>query len=184
MQRGVAPRSRKLCSIVCIYSNMGDWLAAVAEALEDAHTAKEEAARRRTTAAAEDPDVLQSRCFETCTAKVLSGSVRAGHRVLRSSGMHPAPPDTCAHMATKCIVGAEAMASKPGLKRRARMAKAPKISPRHVSDAVEDMPGSRAPGCAGWQNSRLKSVIAEEPGLTGECQSTWRCYGGVSSAYR
>ncbi len=142
-------------------------LAAIKEALDDARTAKEEAARRRTTAAAEDPDVLQSSCFETCTAKVLNGSVRAGHRVLKSSGIHPASPETCALVASKLIVGAEAstLASKPGLRRKARMAKAPRISPKHVSDAVEDMPDSRAPGCAGWRNSRRKSVIAEEPGL-------------------
>ena len=92
--------------------------------------------------------------------------MRAGHRVLKSSGIHPASPETCALVASKLIVGAEAstLASKPGLRRQARMAKAPRISPKHVSDAVEDMPDSRAPGCAGWRNSRLKSVIAEEPG--------------------
>ncbi len=119
----------------------GDWLA-----LDDTRTAKEEAARRCTTAAAEDPDVLQCRCFETCVAKILNGSVRAGHRMLKSSGIHPASPETCALMATEFIVGAVAstLAGKPGLKRRAHLAKAPKISPKHVSDAVEDMPDSRA----------------------------------------
>ena len=45
------------------------------------------------------------------------------------------------------------------------MAKAPRNSPRHVSDAVEDMPDIRAPGCAGCRNSRLKSIISEEAGL-------------------
>ena len=129
----------------------GDWLAAVSEALEDAKTAKKEAAKRRAAAAAEDPDVLQNRCFETCISKVMCGSVRAGHRVLKTPRIHPACPETGSLMATKFITSEEAstLADKPDLRQRARMAKAPKISPRHVSDAVEDMPDIRAPGCAG-----------------------------------
>ena len=105
----------------------GDWLAAVAEALADAQIARLEAARRRTDAAIEDPQVLQDKGFETCISKVMGGSVRAGHRVIKSSGIHQACLETGALMASKFVTCEEGstMADRPDLRQRARLAKAP-----------------------------------------------------------
>ena len=81
----------------------GDWLSAVAEAQADAQAANREAAKRRTAAAVEDAQVLQDRCFGTCISKVMGGSVRAGHRVLKSPGIHPASLETGSLMASTFV---------------------------------------------------------------------------------
>ena len=145
----------------------GKWLEALADALVDAELARQAAARRRTTAAVQDAEAVTHRSYETCIAKTMGGSVRAGHRVLKSSGIHPASVETGELMASKFVTSSESdtLGSRPDLKRRARQAKAPRISQKNVSDAVEEMPDVRAPGCAGCRNSRLKAIVAEEPGL-------------------
>ena len=145
----------------------GEWLRVLDEALLDASAAKLKATSRRVTAASDDPELAHIRKFEACVYKTLHGSVQAGRRILRSTGVHPSCPETVSLMTAKFATDhkCNTLAGRPDLIQKAKSCRAPKILPRLVSAVVEELPEVRAPGCSGCRNSRLKAMVAEEPGL-------------------
>ena len=63
--------------------------------------------RQRLVPAEVDAEKLQIRNYETCIYKIMGVDTRTGHRVLTSSGLHPASENTCALLNSKFLLDPE-----------------------------------------------------------------------------
>eukprot|EP00973_Karenia_brevis_P053700 7461121-Karenia_brevis.AAC.1 len=55
------------------------------------------------TAVSDDTEIMKIHEYEASVFKISHGDTRTGHRILRSSGIHPASPNAVELMSTKFI---------------------------------------------------------------------------------